>query len=174
MHQEAVQDASQTALTALATAAVAAVRSVSHRRADAALRTSSLKLVVFSHIVLSFHSSCLDTVRIVESRLVPYAFTVESTAWVLHALLDAIVDSLLPIVNAECMAVDALEDLIHMLSGSEHRDLLKRMGMTRRRLTFLRQRLWSKRDILGSLIGRVRMPCQTLICCERVCYCGMR
>ena len=121
------------------------------------LRTAPIKLVVFPHIVLSFHSSGLETVASVARRLDRvYASNVESTAWIIHALLDSITDSLLPVVNGTAMEVDALEELIYVLSGSEHRDLLKRMGMTRRRLSFLRQRLWSKRDILMSLIGKVR------------------
>jgi Mg2+ and Co2+ transporter CorA len=122
------------------------------------LRTSPIKLVVFPNLVLSFHSSNLDTVNAVRFRLQRvYSDAVESTAWIIHALLDSITDSLLPVVNATAVEVDALEELIYVLSGSEHRDLLKRMGMTRRRLSFLRQRLWSKRDILMSLIGKVSL-----------------
>jgi len=121
----------------------------------APLRTAPIKLVVFPHMVLSFHSSELATVTSVARRLERvYRSSVESTAWIIHALLDSITDSLLPVVNATATEVDALEELIFVLSGSEHRDLLKRMGMTRRRLSFLRQRLWSKRDILMSLIGK--------------------
>lgn len=127
----------------------------SFTRTSEPLRTSPIKLVVFPHLVLSFHSSNLDTVGAVRHRLARvYSDTVESTAWIIHALLDSITDSLLPVVNATAVEVDALEELIYVLSGSEHRDLLKRMGMTRRRLSFLRQRLWSKRDILMSLIGK--------------------
>jgi magnesium transporter len=50
--------------------------------------------------------------------------------------------------------IDALEDLIYTLSRHEHRDLLKRMGVARRRLSHMRQRLWSKRDILVSLVSK--------------------
>ena len=118
------------------------------------LRTAPIKLVVFPHLVLSFHSGGLETVTSVARTLErEYNSSVESTAWIIHALLDSITDSLLPVVTGTAMEVDALEELIYVLSGSEHRDLLKRMGMTRRRLSFLRQRLWSKRDILMSLIG---------------------
>ena len=120
------------------------------------MRTTSIKLIVFPHLVLSFTSGLrLPTLLAVRHRLRRvYDNRLESTAWIIHALLDAIVDALLPVVDGTVLEVDALEDLIYVLSGSEHRDLLKRMGLTRRRLSFLRQRLWSKRDILMSLIGK--------------------
>ena len=120
------------------------------------MRTTSIKLIVFPHLVLSFTSGLrFPTLLAVRHRLRRvYDNRLESTAWIIHALLDAIVDALLPVVDGTVLEVDALEDLIYVLSGSEHRDLLKRMGLTRRRLSFLRQRLWSKRDILMSLIGK--------------------
>ena len=121
-----------------------------------AMHTASIKLIVFPHLVLSFTSGLrFPTLLAVRHRLRKvYDNRLESTAWIIHAMLDSIVDALLPVVDGTVVEVDALEDLIYVLSGSEHRDLLKRMGLTRRRLSFLRQRLWSKRDILMSLIGK--------------------
>jgi Mg2+ and Co2+ transporter CorA len=144
------QHSSSKSVPAISAATAASL--LSHREP---LRTTPIKLVVFPHMVLSFHSSNLSTVTSVARRLERvYHSNVESAAWVIHALLDSITDSLLPVVNGTATEVDALEELIYVLSGSEHRDLLKRMGMTRRKLSFLRQRLWSKRDILMSLIGK--------------------
>lgn len=122
---------------------------------DAVYPTTPIRLIVFPHCILSFHHDDLLTVNVVRQRLASmYGNKLESTAWLIHATLDCIVDSLLPLVEATSYEVDALDDLIYVLSGSEHRDLLRRMGLTRRRLLFLRQRLWSKRDILMSLIGK--------------------
>ncbi len=47
-----------------------------------------------------------------------------------------------------------MDDLIYALSRNEHRDILKRMAEARRRLSYMRQRLWSKRDILVSLVSK--------------------
>ena len=128
-----------------------------HTEAESeSMRTVGIKLIVFPHLVLSFTNGLrFPTLLTVRHRLRRvYDNRLESTAWIIHAMLDSIVDALLPVVDGTVVEVDALEDLIYMLSGSEHRDLLKRMGLTRRRLSFLRQRLWSKRDILMSLIGK--------------------
>ena len=128
-----------------------------HTEAESeSMRTVGIKLIVFPHLVLSFTTGLrFPTLLAVRHRLRRvYDNRLESTAWIIHAMLDSIVDALLPVVDGTVVEVDALEDLIYVLSGSEHRDLLKRMGLTRRRLSFLRQRLWSKRDILMSLIGK--------------------
>ena len=117
--------------------------------------TTPIRLIIFSNIIITFHHTDILTVDVVRRRLHRiYNNYIESTAWLIHAMLDCIVDSLLPVVESTSYEVDALDDLIYILSGSEHRDLLKRMGLTRRRLLYLRQRLWNKRDILQSLIGR--------------------
>lgn len=122
---------------------------------DDSLRTTPIKLIVFPHLVLSFHRSRNAVIRAVRQRLRRTGGNrVASCSWLVHAMLDTITDSLLPVVDGTSAEVDALEDLIYVLSGAEHRDLLKRMGLTRRRLHALRQRLWAKRDILMSLIGK--------------------
>lgn len=165
-HSGAAKSAYREPATARSVPAISAATAASLRAEREPLRTAPIKLVVFPHLVLSFHASGLETVKSVARRLERvYSSNVESTAWIIHAVLDSITDSLLPVVNGTAMEVDALEELIYVLSGSEHRDLLKRMGMTRRRLGFLRQRLWSKRDILMSLIGKVAH------CCSRMCRC---
>lgn len=117
--------------------------------------TTPIRVIIFSNLILSFHHSDILTVDVVRRRLYRiYNNKIEATAWLQHAMLDCIVDSLLPVVESTSYEVDALDDLIYVLTGSEHRDLLRRMGLTRRRLLYLRQRLWSKRDILMSLIGK--------------------
>jgi len=47
-----------------------------------------------------------------------------------------------------------LDELITQLSSKELRDMLKRLALSRKRISHMRQRLWSKRDILVSLIGK--------------------
>ena len=133
-------------------------RALTRRTSDVSnevMRTSAIKLIVFPSLVISFSTGRAKSLRIVRQRLQrDYDNHIESTSWIIHALLDQLTDALLPVVSGNSLEVDALEDLIYVLSGAEHRDLLRRMGVTRRRLAFLRQRLWAKRDMLISLIGR--------------------
>lgn len=121
------------------------------------MRTTPLKLVVFPSLVLSFHKSGLASVLTVRRQLEKlYRNRVLNTAWLIHGLLDVVVDALMPVVDAAVDLADRMEDLVYIMNPSRetHKDVLKRMGFIARRLTFLRQRLWSKRDILTSLIEK--------------------
>ena len=120
--------------------------------------STPVKLVVFPTCVLTFHKRhlrCINKVRRQLQKL--YYNRLDNTAWVVHALLDNIVDSLIPVVGGACSAADALEDNIYMpteYSAVVKKTLLREMNLMGRRLAFLRQRMWSKRDILMSLIEK--------------------
>lgn len=121
------------------------------------MRTTPLKLVVFPSLVLSFHKGALPSVTLVRRQLDKlYSNRVLNTAWLIHGLLDVVSDSLMPVVDTATNEADDMEDEIYIINpGREsHKDVLRRMGAIARRLTFLRQRLWSKRDILTSLIEK--------------------
>ena len=120
--------------------------------------STPVKLVVFPTCVLTFHKRNLRCVTKVRRQLQKlYYNRLDNTAWVVHALLDNIVDSLIPVVGGACSAADALEDNIYMpteYDASVKKRLLREMNLMGRRLAFLRQRMWSKRDILMSLIEK--------------------
>ena len=137
---------------------------------SARVRTAPIHLVVFPHMVLSLHhghqqselnSVCRKLHSLAETRM-------ESGQWIVHAIMDAIISSLRPIVDATDSEIDRLEQLIfdqtaasqsasnatahlEMLASGQ---LLKRMGLTRRRLLMLQQQLKSKQSLINSLIGR--------------------
>ena len=118
-----------------------------------------VKVVIFPSCVLTFHRRglrCVNKVRRQLQRL--YSNRLDNTAWAVHALLDCIVDSLIPVVGAACQQADALEDNIYIppadSAAASKKLLLRQMNLMGRRLAFLRQRMWSKRDILMSLIEK--------------------
>ena len=124
----------------------------------ARVRTTPIQLVVFPHLVLSFHygqqqselnSVCRKLHSLSETRM-------DSGQWIVHAILDTIVSSLRPIVDETDAEVERIEELIfHPQRGSDTSgSLLKRLGLTRRRLLMLQQQLKSKQGIINSLIGR--------------------
>jgi Mg2+ and Co2+ transporter CorA len=124
----------------------------------AGLRTTPIFIVIFPHLVMSFHRARQHSVtNAVCRRLQQFSESrSESGAWVVHAMLDTITNSLRPSVESSEHEVDRLEALIYALSGEgvESDQLLKRMGLIRRRLTALKQHLRSKLSILTSLIDK--------------------
>ena len=127
------------------------------------MKTTPLKLIVFGSCVLSFHKSNLSSIHVVQRQLRKlYRNKLENTAWLIHAVLDHVVDSMLLVVAGACRQVDEIDDVVYAdddelipldQSAAVHKDMLRKMCTIGRRLGFLRQRLWSKRDILMSLIG---------------------
>lgn len=135
--------------------------SASHRIAQsifraAGLQSSPIQLLVFPSLVLSFHhGSAQAEINDVCRRLDQLASSrMDTGQWIVHAMLDVSTSSLRPIVSDVDREVDRLEELIYALAGEQYADLLKRMGLTRRRLVALKQALKSKQSMLNSLIGR--------------------
>lgn len=122
----------------------------------AGLRTVPIQLIVFPNLVLSFHhGAAQNEINGICRRLDHLDETRMNTGqWIVHAMLDVVSSSLRPVVDEVEHEVDLLEELIYSLGGAEYADLLKRMGLTRRRLVNLKQQLKSKLSILNSLIGR--------------------
>jgi len=110
---------------------------------------------VFSNLVLSLTRSSLKSLDFVQKKLTKiYGNRVPSPAWLVHAILDSIIDTMVPVVEEVVRDVSDLDELVAQLSALEHRDALNRMAVTRKRLAHLRNRLWSKKEILMSMIGK--------------------
>ncbi|CEP02446.1 Phytochrome chromophore attachment site domain-containing protein [Plasmodiophora brassicae] len=119
----------------------------------------TLNVIVESGIVLTIHKNELPFLEYVRRRLIKaHGLHLPSQAVVVHSIVDCIVDYDMFIVDQSVNEVDALEDLVYMLSQNEQTDLLRRMGMFRRRLTVLRQSLWSRRDLILNLMSREWRP----------------
>ena len=73
-------------------------------------------------------------------------------------MLDSNSSSLCPVVDHDSaeQEVDRLEELIYVsaLEGEQYADLLKRMGLTRRRLVGLKQALLSARAVDNRFAAR--------------------
>jgi len=129
----------------------------------ARVRTTPLHVVVFPHLVLSFHHGAKQSeLNRVGRKLHELSETrMEGGQWIVHAILDSIVSSLRPIVAAADQEVDMLEELVfappveETASRSEDgTQLLHRLALTRRRLLMLQQQLKSKQGIIQSLLQR--------------------
>eukprot|EP00741_Cyanophora_paradoxa_P020284 tig00021244_g19578.t1 len=88
--------------------------------------------------------------------------------WVAYALLDAVVDQLAALVEDVAAEVAALDDLVVTLGEGDESELLKRIGVARRRAARLRRLLLRKREALRSLAEHApeiaeRVPAGTLV-----------
>ena len=106
-----------------------------------------ISMFVMRNVVVTVHEGEVGALREVEGRW--REGRLNTTGMLLHALLDAMVDALFPVVDALGDRIDALEEAI--LSGGRSVDLqtaLRSLFETKRRLLRLRQRVASERDVL--------------------------
>jgi Mg2+ and Co2+ transporter CorA len=73
---------------------------------------------------------------------------------VLYAVFDSIIDMFWTYVQQGIMEASSLDDLVLILSAHEQNDLLRRIGMARRRVMYLRAQLLRKKDLLLGLLAK--------------------
>jgi magnesium transporter len=79
---------------------------------------------------------------------------IPSSDWVLYAFLDAMVDMYIPYVDSIVQEVENLDELVFMLEESEHDDLLRRVGLTKKNIATLRRLLFPKQKMTTYLVSQ--------------------
>lgn len=79
---------------------------------------------------------------------------IPSPDWILYTLLDTMADMYVPIVESLADNVEALDEFVLLFSQDEQDDLLRRIGMVRSQIVYLRRLIWPKKNLLTYLISR--------------------
>jgi len=140
----------------------------------------NLNMVIFHNLVLTFHNGeviAIDYVlnkirqKVLEqtqytSGMVNLAFNqsieddiqgekiMETSDWTVYAILNALADMFERYVQRVVNEGDALDELVLVFNSGEQNDLLRRIGMARRLLNYVRTALRAKIDILNTLATR--------------------
>ncbi len=69
-------------------------------------------------------------------------------------MFDSIIDMFWTYVQQGIMEASSLDDLVLILSAHEQTELLRRIGMARRRVMYLRAQLLRKKDLLMALLAK--------------------
>lgn len=113
------------------------------------IRTTELDLYVGRSYVVSFHHRPLPSVTETRERCLRNApLPARGPDWLAHALIDSLVDHLLPVVEAMNEEVSALED---EALGSPRPDLVQRIATIRRSTLRLRRLMAPQRDLINRL-----------------------
>lgn len=75
---------------------------------------------------------------------------IEAT-WVMYSILNSICEMFVDLVKQLLLEMRTLNELVLVLTAGEQSDFLRRIGLARDRVTFLRSQMVAKRDILRSL-----------------------
>eukprot|EP01083_Nonionella_stella_P059745 156406_1 len=112
--------------------------------------SDKLCMIVLKGMIVTYHTDCADStsevvITEVRNRLDKrHKSQCPSPGWVVHTIIDVIVDLMIPEVECRVQEVQNVEHLVFALSGSSHDELLQRLQNARNWLQQYRERLWPK------------------------------
>ncbi|ETO08820.1 CorA family magnesium ion transporter [Reticulomyxa filosa] len=121
-------------------------------------KTQRISIIVFKTIILTYHEQPAavmdDTRKIIKRRHFPGLtpkWLCPSPGWVCHAIVDGVIDSLIPDVNRVVAELDNLEKMVFMVNVDSQNELLHRIQNGRIWLSLYRHRLWAKSTLVHNL-----------------------
>ncbi|KAI8319400.1 hypothetical protein GQ54DRAFT_299346 [Martensiomyces pterosporus] len=112
--------------------------------------------IVLPHGVITLHCRNLPHVRNTIARLLLDEDSIHLTPdYIAYLLLDDITDTLVPTTRLLELEVDAVDELVLILTRAEHDDVLKRIGIERRHALWLVRLLHGKAEVLRAIERRI-------------------
>ncbi|ETO13305.1 Magnesium transport protein corA [Reticulomyxa filosa] len=114
-------------------------------------RTQHISIIVFKTIILTYHEQSarvMDDTRKIIKRVQWYC---PSPGWVCHAIVDGVIDALIPEVNRVVDEVQNLEQMVLFIGFDSQNEFLDRFQAARQWLAVARNRLWPKSALTSNL-----------------------
>ncbi|KAJ2491478.1 CorA metal ion transporter [Coemansia sp. RSA 2050] len=119
-------------------------------------------VIVLSNGVVTLHCTKVPHVRNTIARLMLDEEQIRVTPdYIMYLLLDDITDTLVPTTRLLELEVDAIDELVLILTRAEHDDVLKRIGIERRHALWLVRLLHGKAEVLRSIERRIHAKVAT-------------
>ncbi|KAJ2823035.1 CorA metal ion transporter, partial [Coemansia furcata] len=113
-------------------------------------------VIVLGNGVITLHCTKVPHVRNTIGRLMLDEELIRLTPdYITYLLLDDITDTLVPTTRLLELEVDAIDELVLILTRAEHDDVLKRIGIERRHALWLVRLLHGKAEVLRSIERRI-------------------
>ncbi|KAJ1903120.1 CorA metal ion transporter [Coemansia sp. IMI 209127] len=124
---------------------------------DALDEPAPLYVIVLADGILTLHYHSVPHVRNTVARLKLDEDLVRITPdYIAYLLLDDITDTLVPTTRLLELEVDAIDELVLILTRAEHDDVLKRIGIERRHALWLVRLMHGKAEVLRAIERRVQ------------------
>ncbi|KAJ2439285.1 CorA metal ion transporter, partial [Coemansia sp. RSA 2424] len=118
--------------------------------------------IILGNGVITLHCTNVPHVRNTIARLMLDEELIKLTPdYITYLLLDDITDTLVPITRLLELEVDAIDELVLILTRAEHDDVLKRIGIERRHALWLVRLLHGKAEVLRSIERRIHAKIAT-------------
>ncbi|KAJ2372805.1 CorA metal ion transporter, partial [Coemansia sp. RSA 2611] len=119
-------------------------------------------VIVLSNGIITLHCTKVPHVRNTIARLMLDEEQIRITPdYITYLLLDDITDTLVPTTRLLELEVDAIDELVLILTRAEHDDVLKRIGIERRHALWLVRLLHGKAEVLRSIERRIHAKVAT-------------
>ncbi|KAJ2017632.1 CorA metal ion transporter [Coemansia sp. S680] len=119
-------------------------------------------VIVLGNGVITLHCTKVPHVRNTIARLMLDEELIRLTPdYITYLLLDDITDTLVPTTRLLELEVDAIDELVLILTRAEHDDVLKRIGIERRHALWLVRLLHGKAEVLRSIERRIHAKVAT-------------
>jgi Mg2+ and Co2+ transporter CorA len=120
---------------------------------------TQIDIVIHENYALTIHEMPVRGMELVLKRLLmdntdEHKTVIASPDWILYTFIDVIVDLHIPYVDSLLIEVDNLDDLVFVLTYSEHNDLLRRIGLAKKTMIAYRRMLYPKMDICSRMIAQ--------------------
>ncbi|KAJ1664322.1 CorA metal ion transporter [Coemansia sp. RSA 1813] len=116
-----------------------------------------LYVIVLADGIITLHYHSVPHVRNTVARLKLDEDLVQITPdYIAYLLLDDITDTLVPTTRLLELEVDAIDELVLILTRAEHDDVLKRIGIERRHALWLVRLMHGKAEVLRAIERRVQ------------------
>jgi len=115
----------------------------------------NINIVVSKTFILSFHKVPLQSPEIVLDMINNTGF--QTPDWLIYYFFNITTEFLLQDFTRFKLEVEALDELINILNAREQTDLLRRLSEARKRSTYLKSNLWTKRELIIALIRREKI-----------------
>ncbi|KAJ2554529.1 CorA metal ion transporter [Coemansia sp. RSA 1933] len=128
------------------------------------IATASFSLVLKHSCVLTFHKApelehianvinrlhtlIGDSVSVADDAAAGHPQTVVTPAYIAYALIDDVTDTIAPEMRAIELEVDAVDELVLILSTNEQSDMLRRIGAARRKILTVWRLLQGKPEVI--------------------------
>ncbi|KAJ2009773.1 CorA metal ion transporter [Coemansia thaxteri] len=113
-------------------------------------------VIVLANGVITLHCTNVPHVRNTVARLLLDEELIRVTPdYITYLLLDDITDTLVPTTRLLELEVDAIDELVLILTRAEHDDVLKRIGIERRHALWMVRLLHGKAEVLRSFERRI-------------------
>ncbi|KAJ1914111.1 Mg(2+) transporter [Mycoemilia scoparia] len=119
-------------------------------------KTVPLFIVLLPRGILTFHNSPLSATRRAISRLIHDSIdTVIIPSYAAYAVMDNVIDELLPVSRLLEIEADAVDELVLILTQGEQADMLRRISTERRKVLWMLRILQGKKEVVRALERRV-------------------